>query len=715
MSGAAVITPSVTFGGQVGSISLGLLDTNFTQITAFLNNPNNYTNYLVDTGAANSYVVTFSTGLTPTYTAGLAVVMKVTNANTGASQINVNSLGLKNITKQGTVALSAGDMPANSVVLLVYDGTQFQLFSGAGINASNVGYTPAGTGAVATTVQSKLRQLVTPEDFGAVGDGTTDDGPAFVLACNYCSTTGATLWMQPKVYKNARVEMHGTYSVVGNGATVMFLGMGQTIIAGTGSSTAAVPTPWPTDPGYYPTYPATTKYSLSVAPAVGDTSITLSSVSGISVDMYLFIAGNPSSASSTNNFIPQDFEFIRVTGVVGSVVSLASALQSSYLTTQSGVFYTPGLAVDCVVSGLKINTTTDAYQYVVRSSVNCKIENIDFIGASACGASTFSDNLEMNHIRVSGAYDCMSTARGTVSTYFNNVQWNRISTSSASPGNQAVFIEESFYKVALTNYVGNGGGFSIRSVDMSTGQRPRLITVDSCMFDASTAYGGSYSPFFVGSCLGADIICSDSVFKGSLQTPNSGLYPSINGTALIWQSGSLSTDSTNFYGCKFIASTSGPTWPLAANGSFGGIGGFQGNIEFDAGCTFVTCYNAYYRPWIATLIGSTAAPTTPVTVTGYYTKEGKKISVWCDFQSKNTTGATGNVQITGLPYQSATSAGGNFVGTCVTAGLGGVATVSLVAPTDTKIQILNGTAWSFLPMVAATGKYLTCNVSYIAS
>ena len=135
MSGAAVITPTNTFGGQVGSISLSLLDTNFTQITAFLNNPNNYTNYLVDTGAANSYVVTFPTGLTPTYTAGLAVVMKVTNANTGASQINVNSLGLKSITKQGTTALAAGDMPANSVVLLVYDGTQFQLSSGAGSGA----------------------------------------------------------------------------------------------------------------------------------------------------------------------------------------------------------------------------------------------------------------------------------------------------------------------------------------------------------------------------------------------------------------------------------------------------------------------------------------------------------------------------------------------------------------------------------------------------
>ena len=99
---------------------------------------------------------------------------------------------------------------------------------------------------------------VTPEEFGAVGDGVTDDGQAFIDACNYCCETGATLWLSPKVYNKARVEVHGTYNVIGNGATVMYLGVGQTLIAGTGSGTSAVPSPWPTDPGYEPAYPATT-------------------------------------------------------------------------------------------------------------------------------------------------------------------------------------------------------------------------------------------------------------------------------------------------------------------------------------------------------------------------------------------------------------------------------------------------------------------------
>lgn len=50
------------------------------------------------------------------------------------------------------------------------------------IPASDVIFTPAGTGAVARTAQLKLSDFVNVRDFGAVGDGTTDDAPA-IRAC----------------------------------------------------------------------------------------------------------------------------------------------------------------------------------------------------------------------------------------------------------------------------------------------------------------------------------------------------------------------------------------------------------------------------------------------------------------------------------------------------------------------------------------------------
>lgn len=48
--------------------------------------------------------------------------------------------------------------------------------------SSNIGHIAVGAGAVQTTVRTKLREWVTPEDFGAVGDGVVNDSAAIQLA-----------------------------------------------------------------------------------------------------------------------------------------------------------------------------------------------------------------------------------------------------------------------------------------------------------------------------------------------------------------------------------------------------------------------------------------------------------------------------------------------------------------------------------------------------
>lgn len=68
--------------------------------------------------------------------------------------------------------------------------------------ADAVSYTPAGTGAVATTVQAKMRESVSVKDFGAVGDGVTDDTNSIQEGIDYLgSIGGGFLFMPPGTYK----------------------------------------------------------------------------------------------------------------------------------------------------------------------------------------------------------------------------------------------------------------------------------------------------------------------------------------------------------------------------------------------------------------------------------------------------------------------------------------------------------------------------------
>jgi len=95
------------------------------------------------------------------YATGNLFSFVAANTNTGATTINLNSLGAKSITKQGTSALVAGDLVSGRVYLIEYDGTRFQLLNPSisgvtSITFGSTGLTPSTATGGAVTVAGTL-------------------------------------------------------------------------------------------------------------------------------------------------------------------------------------------------------------------------------------------------------------------------------------------------------------------------------------------------------------------------------------------------------------------------------------------------------------------------------------------------------------------------------------------------------------------------------
>lgn len=76
-----------------------------------------------DSGSANTYVVTTTGGPSGSYADGNIVEFKAVNANTGASTLNVNGIGVVNLTSSNGQSLAGGSITANTWYRALYNST----------------------------------------------------------------------------------------------------------------------------------------------------------------------------------------------------------------------------------------------------------------------------------------------------------------------------------------------------------------------------------------------------------------------------------------------------------------------------------------------------------------------------------------------------------------------------------------------------------------
>ena len=116
----------------------------------------------------------------------------------------------------GTTLTFTEAPPLNSQIEVMISTTLTDVGTAA---ASAVTYNQGGTGAVNSTVQTKLQEVVSVKDFGAVGDGVTDDATAFA---NAWAASNPLAVFVPK----------GTYKLTGTTAGKFFSNGAVTISGG---------------------------------------------------------------------------------------------------------------------------------------------------------------------------------------------------------------------------------------------------------------------------------------------------------------------------------------------------------------------------------------------------------------------------------------------------------------------------------------------------
>ena len=107
-------------------------------------------NYLTSVAGTNAITATAPVSMSA-YVAGQTFRFIAAGANTGAVTLNLNAIGAKAVTRDGTTALVTGDILAGGVYQVTYDGTQFQLTNSSNASVQVTSFSAGTTGLTPNT------------------------------------------------------------------------------------------------------------------------------------------------------------------------------------------------------------------------------------------------------------------------------------------------------------------------------------------------------------------------------------------------------------------------------------------------------------------------------------------------------------------------------------------------------------------------------------
>ena len=332
---------------------------------------------------------------------------------------------------------------------------------GTGISpdSSAITYNNGGTGAVNRSVQSKLSDILSAEDFGVVADGVTDNTTAITNINAYLLANDPAILIMPDGVILTSVALTLT-----KGIHVLSSGNCEIQATGTNRSLSI--------DGTDPVALTATSNMLK-----GAYSMNITGAANLSVgDILRIYSGTSANSTLPNNRIWLYKQWFRVKAIAGTLVTFQEECQQDFLLAEDiliSKINAVGIVVEnvnaCVFDG---NNSSD-YQFSINAAYQLTLKNCRFLDST--GFVVGSDNVSFEGCRFSG-YGGITTARGTGRVTYRDCSYYR--RSIIDPQENSTFIEETPDKVVFENC--DFYGAPLRVVSSSDASPPKKVVYQNC-------------------------------------------------------------------------------------------------------------------------------------------------------------------------------------------------------------------------------------------
>jgi hypothetical protein len=367
--------------------------------------------------------------------------------------------------------------------------------------SEQVTFLAAGSGATQRTALDKFRDMVSVKDFGAVGDGVTDDTAAFQAAINAAShvivppTSSSYVVGNLTISSDRRIDVRGNISHSTSNALFT--------VSGTVGTT----------------------YPVSGSSAAGSRTITLSSVSGLAAGDRIIL----------NELLGAPDEYFAaaysVLSVVGTTVTVDRGLDFAVTTAATATKFVP---VSCSICGDGVSEVVLSNQ-TPRLVLAQYVDMLEVSGLTArcTGTAPVSTTSSLGVVRIEDGINCdvsrVSITGLTGSDTYRGIDVRRCSFASARSCSLSGFVGTCIGIQFLHSTHSSASGCTL--VDIPGGSSGAMLFYYSigCLAEGNSICGTQYyDSIFHGSGIQFSR-CGSGVISGNILTD-------IRGTACIYLS-----------------------------------------------------------------------------------------------------------------------------------------------------------------------------------